>query len=164
MSDSKSPKADADLVELAQRCQDILAWKSTGLLKGSALKAFSQTERFAVFREDERISQAELITVGQAMHALVQLVLPATPEAAPAQDQPEIELDQLDPEQLDFLLFTARCNQAGYGSKGATGEIIEVANTLVSLGLSDNRMDGRWLTDAGKRLAALAAEPAAPAP
>ncbi|AOG02854.1 hypothetical protein [Bosea sp. RAC05] len=164
MSDSKSPKADVDLVDLAQRCQDILDWKSTGLLKGRALKAFSQTERFAPFREDERIGQAELATVAQAMQALVRLVLPATPKAAPAEDQPEIELESLSAEQIDFLLFTARLNEAKLGSKGANGEVIEVADSLVALGLSENRMDGRWLTDAGKRLAALAAEPTAPAP
>lgn len=256
------------LAELAARCSDILEWKSSGLLTGTALRDFSNTERFARYG-DNRIDQAERATVNDVLRLVVGLnaairhrsqslsqgeatvafkaliedmtlvkrgpegvsvggveeaaiaiqmsaalqsrngrlfgdeallaIREAITRAARIEETPqgvriagvdeaaaaiqeaitcllagdvaphpsitpekEVDPDDLSHEQMSFLLFMARINGAGLAAKGATAEIIEAANSLVELGLSENRRDGRWLTPAGQRLIERFSEPAGP--
>ena len=59
------------LVELSARCQEILEWDRTGILKGDALRAYADEHCFVPEREEERLNQAENDTKKQAMEMVV---------------------------------------------------------------------------------------------
>ncbi len=54
--------------DLAERCREILNWRNTGLLRGHALRDLADT--LTQFNEDDRIPQAELLTVREALTAV----------------------------------------------------------------------------------------------
>lgn len=51
--------------DLTERCRELLAWRNTGLLSGRAVRDLADT--LTQYGEDDRITQAELLTVREAL-------------------------------------------------------------------------------------------------